>query len=49
MSELFTLLNLNAFVMVNYLNALKEGNQEFMLFFLPILFINIWGGIYFLV
>ena len=35
--------------MVNYLNALKEGNQEFMLFFLPIFFINIWGGIYFLV
>lgn len=48
MSELFTLLNLNAFVLVNYVNAFNEQNQEYMLFFLPILFINLWALIYIL-
>lgn len=46
MSELFTLLNLNSFVLVHYVNAYNEQNQEYMLFFLPILFINIWAAIF---
>lgn len=40
------LLHLNAFVLVQYIQAYKEDNHEYMLFFLPILFINIWGVIY---
>ena len=46
MSELLTLLNLNSFVIVHYVNAYNESNQEYMLFFLPILFINIWAAIF---
>jgi len=46
LSELYTLLNLNAFVIVQYVTAYTEQNQEYMLFFLPILFINVWALVY---